>query len=104
MESHVSAPETGVDAETVRKIARLSRLHVEEDRLQPLAEELNGILGWIEQLNEVDVEGVTPMTSAVEVAAPMRADEITDGGKREAVLANAPKSEDGFYVVPRSVE
>lgn len=97
-------PQTGVDAETVRKIARLSRLHVDEDRLAPLAEELNGILGWIEQLNEVDVEGVEPMTSAVDVAAPMRQDEITDGGKRDAVLANAPKSEDGFYVVPRSVE
>lgn len=96
--------QSGVDAETVRKIARLSRLHVDEDKLQPLAEELNGILGWIEQLNEVDVEGVDPMTSAVDVAAPLRQDEITDGSKRDAVLANAPKSEDGFYVVPRSVE
>ena len=100
----MSAPETGVNAETVRKIARLSRLHVEEDRLQPLAEELNGILGWIEQLNEVDVDGVEPMTSAVDVEAPLRSDDITDGGKRDDVLANAPKSEDGFYVVPRSVE
>ena len=100
----MSAPETGVTAETVRKIARLSRLHVEQDRLQPLAEELNGILGWIEQLNEVDVDGVEPMTSAVDVDAPLRSDDITDGGKRDAVLANAPKSEDGFYVVPRSVE
>ena len=100
----MSAPETGVTAETVKKIARLSRLHVEQDRLQPLAEELNGILGWIEQLNEVDVDGVEPMTSAVDVDAPLRSDDITDGGKRDAVLANAPKSEDGFYVVPRSVE
>lgn len=97
-------PQIGVDAETVRKIARLSRLHVEDDRLVPLAEELNGILGWIEQLNEVDVEGVDPMTSAVDVAAPLRSDDVTDGDKRDAVLANAPKSEDGFYVVPRSVE
>lgn len=104
MESDVSQPQNGVDAETVRKIARLSRLHVEDDRLQPLAEELNGILGWIEQLGEVDVEGVEPMTSAVDVAAPMRTDNVTDGGKRDDVLANAPKSEDGFYVVPRSVE
>lgn len=100
----MTAPQIGVDAETVRKIARLSRLHVEEARLAPLAEELNGILGWIEQLNEVDVEGVEPMTSAVDMEAPMRKDEVTDGGKREAVLANAPKSDDGFYVVPRSVE
>lgn len=100
----MSAPETGVTAETVRKIARLSRLHVEETRLAPLADELNGILGWIEQLNEVDVEGVEPMTSAVDMKAPLRTDKITDGGKREAVLANAPKSDSGFYVVPRSVE
>jgi len=100
----VSASETGVTAETVKKIARLSRLHVENDRLAPLADELNGILGWIEQLNEVDVEGVEPMTSAVDVDAPLRKDDITDGGKRDAVLSNAPKSDSGFYVVPRSVE
>lgn len=104
MEPAVPTPENGVDAETVRKIARLSRLHVEEDRLAPLAEELNGILGWIEQLNEVDVDGVEPMTSAVDMDAPLRSDAVTDGGKRDDVLANAPKSEDGFYVVPRSVE
>ncbi len=97
-------PQNGVDAATVRKIARLSRLHVEDVRLQPLAEELNGILGWIEQLGEVDVDGVEPMTSAVDMSAPMRADVVTDGGKRDDVLANAPKSEDGFFVVPRSVE
>lgn len=90
--------------ETVRKIARLSRLHVEDNRLAPLADELNGILGWIEQLGEVDVEGVEPMTSAVDMEAPLRTDKISDGGKRGAVLANAPKSDAGFYVVPRSVE
>lgn len=100
----MSEPQNGVDAKTVKKIARLSRLHVDADRLESLAGELNGILGWIEQLNEVDVEGVEPMTSAVDMPAPLRTDSITDGGKREAVLANAPKSEDGFYVVPRSVE
>ena len=100
----MSSPQPGVDAETVRKIARLSRLHVEENRLEPLAAELNGILGWIEQLNEVDVDGVEPMTSAVDMEAPLRVDAVTDGGKRDDVLANAPKSEDGFYVVPRSVE
>ena len=100
----MSEPQNGVTADTVKKIARLSRLHVEADRLEPLAGELNGILGWIEMLNEVDVEGVEPMTSAVDMPAPLRADAITDGGKREAVLTNAPKSGDGFYVVPRSVE
>lgn len=93
-----------VTATDVKKIARLSRLHVEQDRLQPLADELNGILGWIEQLGEVDVKGVAPMTSAVEMPAPMRADVVTDGGKRADILANAPKSDDGFFVVPRSVE
>lgn len=93
-----------VSAKDVKKIARLSRLHVGEDRLQPLADELNGILGWIEQLQEVDVEDVDPMTSAVAMPAPMRKDDVTDGGKRNDVLANAPKSEDGFFVVPRSVE
>lgn len=100
----MSNPQHGVSAEDVKKIARLARLHVEADRLQPLADDLNGILAWIEQLNEVDVEGVEPMTSAVDMSAPMREDKITDGGKREDVLANAPKKEDGFYVVPRSVE
>lgn len=100
----MSSKDTGVTAETVRKIARLSRLHVEEDRLAPLADEMNGILAWIEQLQEVDVEGVEPMTSAVEMAAPLRADKITDGGVPEKVLANAPKTEAGYYVVPRSVE
>jgi len=104
LEPFVSVAENSVTAETVRKIARLSRLHVDEDRLAPLAEELNGILGWIEQLNEVDVEGVAPMTSAVDMQAPLRMDKITDGQKRDDVLANAPKSDSGFYVVPRSVE
>ena len=100
----MSTPETGVTAETVKKIARLSRLHVEEDRLAHLAEEMNGILAWIEQLQEVDVEGVEPMTSAVEMDAPLREDKITDGGVRDKVLANSPKTEAGYFVVPRSVE
>lgn len=100
----MSKPEGAVSAEDVKKIARLSRLHVEEERLQPLADDLNGILSWIEQLNEVDVEGVEPMTSAVDMSAPLREDAITDGNKRDDVLKNAPKKDDGFFVVPRSVE
>jgi len=100
----MAQPQNGVSAQDVKKIARLSRLHVEEDRLQPIAEDLNGILGWIEQLGEVDVEGVEPMTSAVDMAAPLRSDDVSDGGKRDDVLKNAPKSDDGFFVVPRSVE
>lgn len=100
----MAQPQNGVNADDVRKIAKLSRLHVEDAQLQPIAEDLNGILGWIEQLGEVDVEGVEPMTSAVDMAAPMRSDDVSDGGKRDAVLQNAPKSDDGFFVVPRSVE
>lgn len=97
-------PQNGVSPDDVKKIARLSRLHVETDQLQPLADDLNGILGWIEQLNEVDVEGVAPMTSAVDMPAPLRKDTISDGGKRDEILKNAPKKDDGFFVVPRSVE
>jgi len=100
----MAQPKNGVSAQDVKKIARLSRLYVEDDRLQPIAEDLNGILGWIEQLGEVDVEGMEPMTSAVDMAAPLRADAVSDGGKRDDVLKNAPKSDDGFFVVPRSVE
>ena len=100
----MSEKNEGVTAETVKKIARLSRLHVEPERLAFLADEMNGLLAWIEQLGEVDVTGVEPMTSAVEMDAPLRKDEITDGGVQGKVLANAPKTEAGYFVVPRSVE
>ncbi len=93
-----------IDAATVRKVARLARIREPEERLEPLAAELNGILAWIEQLNEVDVEGVEPMTSAVAVTLPMREDVVTDGGDAAKVLSNAPKSADGFFVVPKVVE
>lgn len=97
-------PKNGVDSADVVKIARLARLHVEADQCGAIAEDLNGILSWIEQLSEVDCDGVEPMTSAVAMTAPMRADVVTDGAIRDQILANAPKSEDGFFVVPRSVE
>ncbi len=93
-----------VTKEDVRKVARLSRIAVEDGRLETLAGELNGILGWIDQLNEVDVEGVEPMTSVVETVMPMRADVVTDGDKVDEILANAPKRDDGFFVVPKAVE
>ena len=93
-----------IDAATVRKVAHLARIKTPEDRLEPLAAELNGILAWIEQLNEVDVEGVEPMTSNVHQPLRLRDDVVTDGGKVDAVLSNAPKSADGFYVVPKVVE
>lgn len=93
-----------IDAATVRKVARLARLATPEERLEPLAKELNGIIAWIEQLAEVDTDGVTPMTSAVEQALPMRDDVVTEGGDSSKVLANAPRAKDGFFVVPKVVE
>lgn len=93
-----------VSPEDVRRIARLARIAVPEDKLAPLSKELTGILDWIEQLQEVDVEGVAAMASAVEVDLPKRADAVTDGGAPERVLSNAPRAEDGFFVVPKVVE
>ena len=93
-----------IDAATVRKAARLARLKVPEERLEPLAQELTGIISWIEQLGEVDVDGVEPMTSAVAVKLPMREDVVTDGGDPAKVLSNAPVSKDNFFVVPKVVE
>lgn len=93
-----------VTKDDVKKVARLSRIAVPDDKLDTLAQELNGILGWIEQLNEVDIEGVEPMTSVVEAKLPMREDVVTDGNIQDQVLANAPKSDDGFFVVPKAVE
>lgn len=93
-----------IDAATVRKVAHLARIKTPEERLEPLAQELNGILAWIEQLNEVDVEGVEPMTSNVHQPLRLRDDVVTDGDRLSDVLSNAPKSADGFYVVPKVVE
>ncbi len=93
-----------IDAETVRKVAKLAHIRVPQERLAPLAGELSGILQWIEQLNEVDTDGAEPMSSAVAVALPMREDVVTEGGDAAAVLANAPKTRGGFFVVPKVVE
>lgn len=93
-----------IDAETVRKVAHLARIKTAEDRLEPLAGELNGIMAWIDQLNEVDVAGVEPMTSNVAQPLRLRDDVVTDGARVEAVLSNAPQAADGFYVVPKVVE
>ena len=93
-----------IDAATVRKVAPLARNAEPEEKLEPLARELSGILNWIEQLNEVDTDGVEPMTSAVAATLPLRDDVVTDGGDPAKVLGNAPKSVDGFYVVPKVVE
>ena len=93
-----------IDAATVRKVAHLARIRVEEDKLVPLAAELSGILAWIEQLNEVDTEGVAPMASTEAVSLPMREDVVTDGGDPERILANAPRADRHFFVVPKVVE
>jgi aspartyl-tRNA(Asn)/glutamyl-tRNA(Gln) amidotransferase subunit C len=93
-----------VDAATVRRIAHLARIAVEEKDVEHLRGELNAILQWVEQLGEVNVEGVEPMTSVTPMQLRMRKDEVTDGGDAERVLANAPQSDDGFYVVPKVVE
>jgi aspartyl-tRNA(Asn)/glutamyl-tRNA(Gln) amidotransferase subunit C len=93
-----------VDKDTVQRIARLAKLAMDEDRLAPMADELNAILDWVEQLREVDVEGVEPLTSVVAQSLKMREDVVDDGGYPEDVTKNAPLTEDNFYVVPKVIE
>lgn len=93
-----------VDKDTVRRIAGLARLAIEEERVEPMVNELNGILAWVEQLKEVDVEGVQPMTSVVEQRLKMRDDVITEPNNADALMLNAPGGEDHFFVVPKVVE
>jgi len=93
-----------IDAATVKKVARLARIRVADAELEPLAAELTGIMAWIEQLNEVDTDGVAPMASTEAVSLPMRDDVVTDGGDPAVILANAPKSDRNFFVVPKVVE
>ncbi len=93
-----------MDTETVKRIAYLARIDVADGELEPLADELGAIIGWVEQLSEVDTSRVEPMTSVAEATLPRRADKVTDGGLRDDVLANAPEHEKGFYTVPKVVE
>jgi len=103
-----------LDKDTVARIARLARLKVPDEELEPLANELNGIMSWIEQLNEVDTKNVEPLASVSDVTLPQRADKVTDGGIAEKILANAPggavyvdstdKNAGGFFTVPKVVE
>jgi aspartyl-tRNA(Asn)/glutamyl-tRNA(Gln) amidotransferase subunit C len=93
-----------IDEATVRKVAHLARIALPEARVAPMAQELNAILAWIEQLQEVNIDGVEAMASAVDVSLPMRDDAVSDGAMAARVLANAPKTEDGFFVVPKVVE
>lgn len=93
-----------VDQNTVRRIARLARIAVAEEDVPHLQGELNAILAFVEQLNEVDVEGVEPMTSVTPMVMKKRADEVTDGGSADLIVRNAPATEDGFFLVPKVVE
>jgi aspartyl-tRNA(Asn)/glutamyl-tRNA(Gln) amidotransferase subunit C len=90
-----------VDAQTVRRIAHLARIAVADDEVEHLQGELNAILAFVEQLSEVDVAGVEPMTSVTPMAMKQRADEVTDGGIADDIVRNAPVREDHFFVVPR---
>ena len=93
-----------VDKDTVRRIARLARLKVAEERLEPMAGELNSIFQWVEMLNEVNVEGVPAMSSVVAQKLKWRQDTVTDGGNADALMANAPGGEEHFFTVPKVVE
>ena len=93
-----------IDKDTARRVAHLARIRVEEDQLENLAGELSGILGFMEQLNEVDVEGVEPMTSVSPMDLKRRDDVVTDGGIQAQILKNAPDAREGFFAVPKVVE
>lgn len=93
-----------VDQATVRRIAHLARIAVEEKEVEHLRGEINAILAFVEELADVDVEGVEPMTSVIPMKMKMRRDEVTDGYKAADIVANAPEREDSFFVVPKVVE
>jgi aspartyl-tRNA(Asn)/glutamyl-tRNA(Gln) amidotransferase subunit C len=93
-----------LDKATVAHIAALARIRLDEAELEPLAAELSHILRWVEQLGEVDTTDVAPMMSAAAVGLPMRDDQVTDGDCEEAILGNAPRTEKGFFAVPKVVE
>ncbi len=93
-----------IDQSTAARVAKLARIKVEDDALPALALEFNAILGFIEQLNEVDVEGVEPMTSVTPQRLKRRQDVVTDGNQQEKILANAPDAREGFFAVPKVVE
>lgn len=93
-----------VDTATVKRVARLARIAVTDEHADQLTGELNTILGFVEQLNEVNVEGVEPMTSVVAVDMKKRIDSVSDGNKAADITANSPAAEDGFFLVPKVVE
>jgi len=93
-----------VDKDTVAEIAWLARIRITEAESEALPGELSNILDWVEQLSELETEGVPPMTSVVARDLPLRADEVTDGGQAEAIVKNAPEAAHGFFTVPKVVE
>ena len=93
-----------VDTATVKRVAKLARIAVNDAEAEELKGSLNAILGFVEQLDEVDVEGVEPMTSVVPIEMKKREDSVSDGGKADDIVANAPASDDHFFVVPKVVE
>ena len=97
-------PAMSVDTQQVRHIARLARLAMSEEEIAALVPELNNILGWVEQLSEVDTEGVAPLATVIDQKLRLREDEVSDGDCREAILANAPDAQHGFFAVPKVIE
>lgn len=93
-----------VDLQTVKRVARLARIAVSEEDAERMTGELNAILGFVEQLNEVDVEGVEPMTSVIPMEMKKRPDLVNDGGKAADIVANAPATDENFFLVPKVVE
>ena len=93
-----------LDPAAVRRIATLARIRLEDAEVEKLRDELNAIFGWIEQLNEVDITGIDPLTGAAHMALKMREDEVTDGGYPERILFNAPDRHGDFFAVPKVVE
>jgi aspartyl-tRNA(Asn)/glutamyl-tRNA(Gln) amidotransferase subunit C len=93
-----------IDAATVRRIAHLARIAVEDGEVEHLRGEINAILAFVEQLSEVNVDGVEPMTSVMPMAMKKRQDEVTDGGIADAIVANAPATQDHYFLVPKVVE
>jgi aspartyl-tRNA(Asn)/glutamyl-tRNA(Gln) amidotransferase subunit C len=93
-----------VDTATVRHIAKLARLQMSDAEIEALVPELNNILGWVEQLREVNTDGVEPLTAVIDQRLRLRDDLVTDGGIRDQVLANAPEAQHGFFAVPKVIE
>ena len=93
-----------VDLTTVKRVAKLARIAVTEEQAEKMVGELNNIIGFVEQLNEVNVDGVEPMTSVVSMTMRKRKDEVTDGNKADDIVANAPATEDHYFMVPKVIE